>query len=356
MIFYFYSFLLFIVTCWISSLCNFKYFYIVLAISASSLLLYFNNFLCFFILYESLAIPIIIFTFLGLNISRIFYRSVLIFFYLSYFFTFMLLFLLILSLYSSVFISSPIFVGLLLITFTFKAPLFPFYSWLIWLHAYADTKISIILASFYLKLSALIFICWYNTLNCFLLSFLCFWTMIFVITLNFIEILPKRLIALASIFHCTFGLFVLMAIPVNHQFNAFVGILFWLLHWVHALCAGLLFYIVGLSISHTYTKSFALVYNNNIFFSFLLVIFIYFSIPILISFLIEVLLFSILVTIQNIFILIVFVFILSNFVFLFNFLVLLYHYRFVFPHIDSGISLFYSSVIYTILLAYGYLF
>ena len=44
-----------------------------------------------------------------------------------------------------------------ILTFIFKAPLFPFVNWLIFLHVYSPTFVSVFLASFYLKLSALFF-------------------------------------------------------------------------------------------------------------------------------------------------------------------------------------------------------
>jgi len=211
-----------------------------------------------------------------------------------------------------------IFFLLFSLSFIFKAPLFPFFNWLIFLHIYASTGISVFLASFYLKMWALFFLYFYFYLNYNLILYFGILTCFLVLLFISFEINFKRIIAFGSIFHCAISLMFIYFWYVI-QFQSLI-LYFFIIHFIHAFCSGLFFYYFGILYEFCLIKTwvafttFSKFWNEFIFFAFLLSM-VYFSFPLFFTFLVETV---ILTNIQSTFYLyLYFLLILTNFIFLF---------------------------------------
>ena len=244
-------------------------------------LLFISNIYVFFIVYEFLMFPLLILTLLSSSMHFILSRSFIFLFFLSYFLTFFF-FLSFLLLSFSFVVYNFIFFILFSLSFLFKAPLFPFFNWLIFLHVYASTGISVFLASFYLKLWALFFLFFYFYLNYNLILYFSILTCILVLFFIVFEINFKRLIAFGSIFHCSISLmFIYFSYII--QLKSLL-ILFFIIHFIHAFCSGLFFYTFGILYEFFHVKtwvafcSFSKFWNEFIFFVFLLTM-VYFYFP-----------------------------------------------------------------------------
>ena len=186
------------------------------------------------------------------------------------------------------------------------------------MHVYATTAISVFLASFYLKLWALFFLFYFFYLNFNLLLYFSFITCLLVLFFVIFECNFKRVIAFGSIFHCWVSL-LFIYLSYIFQFKQLL-VLFFIVHFIHAFCSGLFFYIFGILYEFFYIKtwivftSFSKFWNQFIFLIFLLTI-VYFSFPLFFTFLIE------LVILNNInsqfFFLLYSLLIFTNFIFLF---------------------------------------
>ena len=176
-------------------------------------------------------------------------------------------------------------------TLQFKAPLFPFINWLIFLHVYSPTFISVLLASFYLKLSAIFFLFFFIYFNSYIIFFFSLLTILFCLFLLFLDINYKRLIAFSSIFHCSFSFFFLFFYFLNLNLNYLI-LIFILIQIIHAFCSGFFFYLFGLYVDVIFLKT-----NKSslfMFMNFYLLILLfylslfYFSFPLFLSFLLEI--------------------------------------------------------------------
>jgi len=344
MFFYLYALLLLFVVLFVTVVGNLRPYVVGLCLVFFSLLLFLTNHYVFFVCYELLVVPLLYLTYLGLNQSQVYFRSVLVFFYVSYFLTFGFLVLLLLSFYRLSLLASPVFVCLLFLTFVFKAPLYPFTGWLTWLHCYANTQVSIVLASFYLKLSALVFVLWFSTLFSHFLLYLACLTLVYTTIAFLSELLVKRLIALGSIFHCSFGLLVLLFYPIWP--SSLVGLLFWLLHLVHAVCACWLFQGTG-NLLYIAINKVSLPYSQSFYQFWFLVCLLYFAFPLFVSFFVEVILFLHVVCLSLSFpLFVVLAVITANFLFLFRFLAIgLYFSPVTNAHLSVQTPVFYSSMV-----------
>jgi len=174
MIIFLYSFLIVLILFWLISLCSqSKFNYFICSFLFIMLFMFFNNFMVFFFIYEVIMIPLL-FIYIIQNVPsiNILSRSLILLFYFSYFLTFLMFLCILLNFFISFSLLKMTFLFIFFLTFVFKAPLFPFMNWLLWLHVYSDSFLSAILAGIYLKLSALIFIICFSLLNCYLMLFL----------------------------------------------------------------------------------------------------------------------------------------------------------------------------------------
>ena len=167
------------------------------------------NAFIFFIFYELSVFPLLIWCLIYSYYFNDFFlfRSFIYFFLVSYFLTYYFFLIILNFLYSLIIMKNFLFIVFFSLTFIFKAPLFPFFNWLIFLHVYASTFISIWLASFYLKLSAIFFLFFFYLINYFFLFFFTFLSVLCVFFLIIFEFNVKRIIAFGSIFHCSFSFF-----------------------------------------------------------------------------------------------------------------------------------------------------
>lgn len=174
---------------------------------------------------------------------------------------------------------------ILLVSFVFKSPFFPFTEWLLYLHVIGNVCLSVILAGIYLKVSILPFIYLYSCWPL-VFSYLAFitvmWLAIGLVNYSFI----KRLVAMASIFHVVFGfiLFQLMSftgLAIYFLFGFYV-----VLHQYSSLGC---FYLLGFA--NSYKSLVACSLNYLVIYSTLVVVFIYMGFTFVYTFLIEYLVF-----------------------------------------------------------------
>ena len=244
------------------------------------------NIYIFFIVYEFLIFPLLIWTLVSCSMNFILTRSFIFLFFLSYILTFFF-FLSFLLFSISLVQYNFIFFLLFSLSFIFKAPLFPFFNWLIFLHVYASTGISVFLASFYLKMWALFFLYFYFYLNYNLILYFGILTCFLVLLFISFEINFKRIIAFGSIFHCAISLMFIYFWYVI-QFQSLI-LYFFIIHFIHAFCSGLFFYYFGILYEFCLIKTwvafttFSKFWNEFIFFAFLLSM-VYFSFPLFFTF------------------------------------------------------------------------
>ena len=139
--------------------------------------------------------------------------------------------------------------------FAFKAPMFPFYSWLPEAHVEASTSVSILLAAIFLKIAS------YGILRIILfnLHLASFYLHNFIVLINIVSIFVvfflaltqtdlKKIIALSSIGHMNYiiiGLF-------TYDPKAILGALIYM--GAHALISSALFILIGILYENTNTR------------------------------------------------------------------------------------------------------
>ena len=197
--------------------------------------------------------------------------------------------------------------------FAFKAPMFPFYSWLPEAHVEASTSVSILLAAIFLKIAG------YGILriiifNC---SQACYFLHSFIICINVFSIIfvflfalmqtdLKKIVALSSIGHMNYILIGLFSLDCKAIFGSILYM------GAHALISSALFILIGIIYDNTGTRdlfNFSNIKNQNGRWSFFFFMFSLanVSFPGFISFFCELIIFNNIVF-YNIFVLVVIIF------------------------------------------------
>lgn len=170
-------------------------------------------------------------------------------------------------------------------------------------------------------MGAILFLSFNYYLSNYLIYFLCFITIIQVVLLLYPEKNLKRFIAFASIFHCAVGVLVLCVSDAS-PYSGFVVIFFFLLHVIHGICAGLLFYYVGSLSEKAYIKSEFLFIESKeceiLYLQKFFIILLYTGFPLFLGFFIEVCLFASLVSFSIL--IVISIILLSNLIFFIFFL------------------------------------